>query len=119
MIEVAENPAGAETAKRDEYVRMINEKLAKNSINSADVDLICALNDDGALDADAPRVRANQKAARARRNARVPTTPRAPSCHRSMTSAQDEDVQIAQAYLRHHPITDIDELRVATVMSRE
>jgi hypothetical protein len=31
-----------------------------------------------------------------------------------LTSPNDEEVQIAQVYLRHHPIADVDELRVVT-----
>jgi hypothetical protein len=33
---------------------------------------------------------------------------------RALTSARDDDVQIAQVYLRHHPIEDPDELRAIT-----
>jgi hypothetical protein len=32
----------------------------------------------------------------------------------ALTSPNDEEVQIAQVYLRHHPIADVDELRLVT-----
>ena len=32
----------------------------------------------------------------------------------ALTSPNDEEVQLAQVYLRHHPIADVNELRIVT-----
>jgi hypothetical protein len=104
--------------QRSEVVRMIGDQLARSAVTAADVDQVCALNPDHALDdvlAELPlpgsRVDKVPQAAilaclgDAEAHARV---------LRALTSASDDEVAVAQVYLRHRPIGDSHELRAIT-----
>jgi len=122
MIEVAHRLGWLSPAeKRAELMRMIGERLVRNAVSSAEVDLVCALNRDGELGQEldrlppAPTDRAPQAA--------VLACLGSPEGHarvlRALTSPNDADVQIAQVYLRHRPIADVHELReVASGVAR-
>jgi hypothetical protein len=104
--------------QRAELVRMINDRLARNAVGAAEVDLVCALNQDGELDADIGRV--DPPSPRADRIAHAGilaclggAEARA-SVLLALTSPKEEEAHIAQAYLRHRAITDVDELRLVT-----
>jgi hypothetical protein len=101
--------------QRAEYMRMIGERLSTNSVGSADVDMVCGLNKGRGLDQGLGRLAVTPAQA-----GKVPTaavlaclgdTDARARVLRAMTSASDADVQIAQVYLRHRPITDATELR--------
>ena len=95
--------------------RSAQDLLAGGRISSADVDLVCSLNRDHALDAELRRIRPAPGAADA-----VPADAilaclgsidgRA-RVLQALTGANGEEVQIAQVYLQHRPIADVGELR--------
>ena len=102
-------------ARRAELAAMIGDVLAARAIGFADVDLVCALNDTGDLSRELSRVkvppsRAGQAAAVAvlacLGNAEAHAQTLA-----ALASADDRDVQVAQAYLRHRPVSDARHLR--------
>jgi hypothetical protein len=109
--------------RRRELLDMVRDQLAKNAVGSAEVDLVCTLNKDGALG----------------RDFRLPPGPGASSMPvaqaavvaclgdaagharvlQALTSPRDDDVQLAQVYLRHRPLADVAELRgVASGIAR-
>lgn len=103
--------------QREEVTRMIGEQLAGDRVGSADVDLVCALNRDHGLDPELDRVRSRVTAAQAGRVSHAAllaclgSTEARARVLRGLTSANDDEVQIAQIYLQHRPITDATELR--------
>jgi len=104
--------------RRAELARMIGEQLARSSLNSADVDLACTLNKDRDLD---PEIHGQQPSsahasnvARAAVLACMGNAEARAQVLLALSSPNDDDVQIAQVYLRHRPITDVQELRVIT-----
>lgn len=98
-----------------EHGRMVSELLARNAMGFAEVDLVCSLNKDGALEDELARV--SQAPARAGAVARAAAL----ACMggvdahaqvlRALSSTDVNEVQIAQAYLRNRPVTDATELR--------
>ena len=109
--------------QRDEIVRMIGEQLARNTVGSAEVDQVCALNKDHDLDQELDRLQLP-----ASQSAKVPQAAilaclGSADGHarvlQALTSPNDAEAQIAQVYLRHRPIDDPDELRaVASSVAR-
>jgi hypothetical protein len=110
------------TEKRAELIRMIDDRLASNDVGAQDVDLICTLNRDHALDDTLPQLKVVPAAMKNVGRAAVLACLGSPVAHarvlQAVTSASDADVQIAQVYLRHRPIVDVNELRlVATAVA--
>ena len=104
------------SGRRSELVRMIHDELARNDLGSDDVDLICTLNRDHRLDdalADMPSAAIMTKDAG---RAAVLACLGSPAGHarvlQALLSGDDHDVQIAQVYLHHRPIVDVNELRL-------
>ena len=99
----------------DELALMLGELQARSAVGVAEVDLACTLNQEHDLDgAFNRRVRAGQPGRRraARRRSRLPGQRRGRArTLQGLVSPNEADVRIAQAYLRHRPITDADELR--------
>ncbi|HEY2863553.1 MAG TPA: hypothetical protein VGK37_08025 [Casimicrobiaceae bacterium] len=105
--------------ERNELIRMAGDLLAANKVGSAEVDLICALNRDHALDGGLDRLELPPT--------QVDTVPAAavlgclgsvdarPRVLQALTGSNGADVQIAQVFLRYRPIRDIEELRAAAV----
>jgi len=120
MMELARSLGWLSPAdQRAELMRMIGEQLAGNSVSSADVDLVCTLNKDHELDQELHRLQVSPAQANKLAHAAVLACLGSTEAHarvlRALTSSNDEEVQIAQVYLHHRPITDADELRnVAT-----
>ncbi|HEX8011350.1 MAG TPA: hypothetical protein VF814_10495 [Casimicrobiaceae bacterium] len=119
MIAVAERLGWLSPAeKREELVRLIDDELARSTINAGDVDLACALNEDRGLDRALDRLRYSSagagKLAQAAVLACLGGAEARAQVLRALTSPRDEDVQIAQVYLRYHPITDARALRTIT-----
>jgi len=104
--------------ERAELIRMIGDRLASNSLNPADVDLVCALNKGHELDAGLRELQSSAASAggvaRAAILACLGNDEARERVLAALTSPTDEDVQIAQVYLRHRPIIDVNELRVVT-----
>lgn len=105
--------------QRAELVRMIGDQLAEDSISFSDVDLTCSLNEDRKLDQERHRLKLSPFQAGKVANAAVLACLGSAEGHarvlQALTSSDDKDVQIAQVYLRHRPLTDVNELRVAAI----
>jgi hypothetical protein len=113
------SPAG----QRAELMRMIGEELAASSVSSNEVDLICALNKNRELDPELDRLRISTAQANKVGHAGILACLGNAEAHgrmlRALTSTNDEEVQVAQVYLQHRPITDASELQgVATAIAR-
>jgi hypothetical protein len=109
--------------KRAELVHMIEELLADGAMGLPDLDLICALNKNGDLDRDFERLQiASGQFYKTRYAAGLACLGNVQGRTRvlqALASPLEDDVQIAQIYLRHRPITDPGELRVvATAVTR-
>jgi hypothetical protein len=109
--------------QRGERVALVNDVLARPAMGYAEVDLVCGLNKDGELDAELARVSA--PAARAERTAHLAamaclgSLDAKASVLRALASTNEKDVEAAQVYLRHRPLTDTRDLRtVATEVVR-
>lgn len=101
--------------QRGETIAMINDMLARSSVGFEQVDLVCALNKDGALDGALDRAQAPaSRSGRASRTA-VMACLGSEAAHgemlRALASPNEKDVQIAQLYFRHRPIEEQEELR--------
>ena len=105
--------------KRAELMRMISDQIARGAVTPAEVDLVCALNKDHGLDPELHRLQLPPAQANKVPNAAVLACLGDEEARAQMllalTSPNDEEVQIAQVYLRHRPIADVDELRVVTL----
>jgi hypothetical protein len=109
--------------KHAELVRMVGDRLARRDIGSADVDLVCTLNRDHALDDALGTLQPEQTALRDVGSAAVLACLGSAAGHArvllALTSRNDADVLIAQAYLHQRPIADVNELRqVASGVAR-
>lgn len=115
MVSLARNLGWlSEAGQRAELARMIGDVLARGSAGFGEVDMICALNSDRALDAELTRFSVARLAA-------TPANAAALACLGSiesrarvlnaLLSADEGEVQVAQAYLRHRPLADASEVR--------
>ena len=104
--------------KRAQLVRMIGDQLGRNAVGPAEVDLVCRLNKNHELDLGLQRLpppaHANSVA-----QAAILACLGSAQAHAqvlgALASPSDEEVELAQVYLQHHPIADSTELRrVAT-----
>ena len=94
---------------------MIRDVLAGNALGFGEVELICGLNKERELDGALARVgNPGSGTARDAALACLGSPERRSRVIRAVSSANEGDVQIAQAYLRHRPITDDAELRAMT-----
>ena len=94
---------------------MIGDQLARNAVNPADVDVVCALNKDHDLDLEIDRLQLTDAQAQKLPQAAILACLGSPEGHtrvlQALTSSSDADVQLAQVYLRHRPIEDPQEIR--------
>jgi hypothetical protein len=109
--------------KRAELMRMIGERLARDAVSPADVDLVCALNKDHELDQELQRLQVPPAQVTRVTHAAVLACLGSTEDHarvlRALTSPKEEEVQIAQIYLHRRPLADATELRgVATGIAR-
>jgi hypothetical protein len=119
MLALAQNLGWLTPAEnRAELAQMIDEEVARNAVGPDDVDLVCSLNNDGELDAELPRLHMTPAQAAKVPNAAVlaclGSLEGRVRVVQALTSPSDDDVRIAQVYLRHRPIADVDELRAIT-----
>ena len=101
-------------ARHAEIARMIGDRLAAHAIDAADIDLVCALNREHEFDTSADALGAAQPGTGVGRAAILACLGSAPAharVLRALTSANDDDVALAQVYLRHRPLADERELR--------
>lgn len=104
--------------RRDELAEMLRELQAQTGLGVAEVNLACTLNEDHALDgaynlAIAPGSLADDVVHAAVRACMGSGEDRARTL-RALRSANEHDVRVAQAYLRHRPVTDAADLRAVT-----
>ena len=109
--------------EREEIVRMLAERLTRDSVSAAEVELACSLNKKESLGRELDRLQVSPGQPGSVPNAAVLACLGSPDGRARMLSAlsspRDEDVQIAQVYFRHHPLVDPSELRnVATRVAR-
>ena len=99
--------------KRAELMRMVGDVFARLSVTPADVDLVCRLNADRGLDDELHQLPAGvpADAGHAAIRACLGSDDDHPRVLQALTGASDADVQVAQVYLRHHPIADVGKLR--------
>jgi len=105
-------------AHRTAVLRVIGDQAARNAIGPEDVDLVCRLNQDRRLDdaarrIDVPRAQA-MKPGPAAALACLGHADSRMQVLRALTSADGNDAEIAQVYLGHRPVGDVDELRAMT-----
>jgi hypothetical protein len=101
--------------KRLELTRMLGDRLSAARLGVADVDLACALNRNHTLDEDRDRLQLAQGHAATIGHAAVLACLGDPDARarvlRALASANEEDVRVAQTYLRHRPLADALEQR--------
>jgi hypothetical protein len=103
--------------RRAEVVRMMGDLLSRNAVGAAEVDLACTLNKDGDLDVASQRLpppAADDGVAQAAVRACLGSAEGHARTLEGLVSSTEADVRVAQTYLRHHPIDDVDELREIT-----
>jgi hypothetical protein len=124
MIDLAESLGWLTREQaQGEFLGMIADRMARKAIGSAEVDLVCsrAMERETGIAADrlpaaAPR-RGN--VAHAAVLACLGREERRAEVLRALTSGNDDEIAIAQVYLRHRPIADADEQRrLASAVAR-
>ena len=119
MIELASGLGWLSPAEqRAELMRMIGDQLAANAVSPAEVDLACGLNKDHELDQELHRLQLSPTQASKVSSAAILACLGSAEARAQMllalTSPNEEEVQMAQVYLRHQPIADVNELRIVT-----
>jgi hypothetical protein len=104
--------------KRAELMRMIGDQLGGNAVSAAEVDLACRLNKDGELDQELQRLQVTPTQATKVTDAAILACLGSAEARarvlRALSSANDEEVELAQVYLHHRPIADASELHRLT-----
>ncbi|HEX4781734.1 MAG TPA: hypothetical protein VH301_13315 [Usitatibacter sp.] len=103
-----------EPGRREELAATVADMMASRAMGFGEVDLVCSLDDDRALDrelalfsvARLPHGTAQQSA-----RACMGDAASRRAVLQALGSADEREVQLAQAYLRHRPIDDARELR--------
>jgi len=100
---------------RDEQVALVRDVLARPSLGFGEVDLVCALNKEGQLGRALPRpgTSAATRVSHATALACLGDADSQSQVVRALASADLGDVQMAQLYLRHRPLSDPAALRAA------
>ena len=109
--------------QRAELVRMVGDLIGRGTIGPSEIELVCSLNKDHRLDADRQSIRATAAQAEKVNNAAalacLGSAEGRARVLRAVTSPSAADVELAQVYLEHRPITDVEELRLlATGIAR-
>jgi hypothetical protein len=116
MLKVAQDLGWLSADQRwDELALMLGELQARNKVGIAEVDLACTLNQEHDLDGAFNRRVAPGSPADDVPHAAVRACLGSAEAHArtldGLLSPHEADVEIAQAYLRHRPVTDASELR--------
>lgn len=97
---------------KSELVAMINDVLAGHKVGFPEVDLVCSLNKEGALDGELSRIAStSDKATHVAVRACMGSKDAQARMIRTLASPDEKEVQVAQAYLRHRPVKEHKELR--------
>lgn len=106
-------------ARIAELEHMIAARYAHPLLTAADVDFVCRLNANRALDGARATLPGATDAGHAGVLACLGDKDQRERLLQALTSPQDADVQIAQSYLQYRPISDVSELRnVADAIAR-
>jgi len=100
--------------RRTELAGLIGDVLANPAIGFADVELICSMPEASDLNLEVSRSRIAPRARRAASDAVLACMGDAQARERTLAvlaSADDRDVQVAQVFLRHRPVSDAREQR--------
>ena len=101
--------------QRAELVRVIGDLLGRRSIGSADIDLICSMNGNNELDQERYRLSLSSshsnEVAHAAALACLGSAEGRVRVLQALTSGDDAESRIAEVYLVHRPITDVNEFR--------
>jgi hypothetical protein len=116
MITIAQGLGWLTSAQHDaEMTGMLQTLVASGTAGPAEVDLVCALNADGRFSPYLPALRVTPAQADTAASAAMLACLGSAKGHarivQALTSPNDDDVQLAQVYLRHRPIVDVNELR--------
>jgi hypothetical protein len=116
MVALARNIGWLTPAQeRAELVRTIADHIARGRVGRDEVDLACAGGSQGgndpALNAMAAGALKSGKVAPAAAMACLGSTEAHARVVRAVTSANADDISMAQAYLRHRPLADVQDLR--------
>jgi len=103
--------------QRAELARMIHDVLASKSMGFGEVELICTLNRERELDSALTGVSLapGRSAAQAAGMACLGSDEERGRMLRALASNDEREVQAAQAYLRHRPITEMAQLRASAL----
>lgn len=103
--------------ERAEFMRMIADQMGRDRVGRNEVDLACARNRDSEPDPALQRLAADAAQSGKVAQAAVLACLGSAEAHarvvRALTSSNADDVAIAQVYLRHRPLADV-ELRAVT-----
>jgi len=106
------------TELQDELAQMIREMLARDAVDAADLDLVCLLADAHELNPELSRLQMPPEQEGKTGHAAVLACLGNAEAHArvlgALTSGNDGDVELAQVYLYHRPITEVNELRVVS-----
>ena len=106
----------SDTQRRHELTLMLDQVLARSSAGPTELDLACTLNQeqdlDGAFAAGLVPGRAADGLTHTALRACLGSTEDRTRTVQGLLSTRDDDVRVAQAYLRHRPLTDPAELRL-------
>ena len=98
-----------------ELMAMVDARLAAADLDAADVDLVCTLNHDRRLDNEIRRLDTTRWRPRSVAQSAVLAClgddERRSATLEALTTQREDDVRVAQVYLRHRPIDDPRELR--------
>jgi hypothetical protein len=101
--------------RREELARMLGERVAARRVGVEDVDLACSLNRNGELTSLREQVAVTPGQAASVGPAAILACLGSETAHarvlRALSSASDDDVALAEVYLHHHAIADVQELR--------
>jgi hypothetical protein len=113
----------SEAEMHAELVRMIGDLIGRDAIGPSEVDLICGLNKDHALDGErggSPWCLRRRRASPMPRSSAAWAVPDGRArVLQALTGGNDAEVRIAEVFLVHRPIEDVAELRdVASGIAR-
>ena len=101
-----------------EFVRMLADRMARGSLGKSEVDLVCAAQPDLESGLARQLVATGTPQPGQVAHSAVLACLGNPEAHertvRALTSSRDDDIVIAQAYLRHRPLAGVGELRAVT-----
>jgi hypothetical protein len=103
--------------RRAELGRMIADDIGRNAVDSAEVGLVCSLDGEREPLALQPMELSTAQAGRLANVAVLACLGNAEARARvlaAVTGSNDGDAEIAQVYLRHRPIANVDEMRALT-----